>query len=81
MDQVTIQLDLPTSKQEVQLAIFDANGRQLQVLFQDKMEKGIHVFHWEGKAADGSPLSPGMYFLKMQTRGERILKKLIMVRD
>ena len=65
---VTVTLNLPEGG-PVDLAVFDAAGRQVRRLFEGIQEPGVHTFEWNGSDAVGAGLSSGVYFCRLQVRG------------
>ncbi len=59
-----IQFDLPKDG-EIYIAIYDANGRLVEVLINGKMQAGVHYLSW-----NASTYSSGVYFVKMDVDGE-----------
>ncbi len=53
----------------VELAIFDITGRRLQTLVSGERDAGRHEAIWNGEAADGSRVVPGLYFARLSTPG------------
>ena len=55
------------SKQAVNLAIFDLNGRQVRRLINDHIAPGNHAVTWDGKDDNGANVNKGVYFCKIVT--------------
>lgn len=66
IDQVAISYSL-AEKSEVQLSIFDLQGRQLKILLNQKQEAGNHSIYWDGKDKTGSKVVEGVYVYRIQT--------------
>ncbi len=64
-----IRFDLPAAAQ-VEVAVFDAMGRQVRMLAEGWRPAGSHEMIWEGKNEAGAALSTGTYFLRMHYRPE-----------
>ena len=50
---------------QVQLAIFDASGREVAVLEKGKREPGEYRILWDGRDARGNPLPSGIYICRL----------------
>jgi hypothetical protein len=62
----------------VRLAVYDVAGRCLADLMEGSLEEGYHSIRWSAKTANGSPLSPGLYFLRLDTqRGGKTTKAVV----
>jgi hypothetical protein len=66
-----IRFDLP-SKQKVRLSVIDLNGREVRVLADNVREPGTNQVTL---SADG--LSRQMYYIRLQTETETVVKKVI----
>jgi phosphatidylinositol-3-phosphatase len=58
--------------------IYDAGGRRVTGLIP-RAAGGETILRWDGRWADGRPATPGAYFLKIDTGGQRQVEKLILV--
>ena len=65
---------------EVTLKVFDLLGREIKMLVNVKMSKGIHSVTWDGRAADGTPVSSGIYFVRMHTAHHTATRKLMLLK-
>jgi hypothetical protein len=70
----TIRYGLP-NKTAVQLSVFNALGQQVALLQNGEQEAGYHEVRF-----DGSGLSSGVYFYRMQAGSHVETKKLLMIR-
>ncbi len=62
------------------LIIYDEMGREVRRLIRSTFEKGKHVERWDGRDANGSTLSQGIYFCRLTERGKSASAKLIIVK-
>ena len=63
--------------QKVSIQIFDMNGRLIKALANTELQQGIHKLRWNANDEKGNAVSPGIYFLKMQTAGYTETKKIV----
>lgn len=54
---------------DVELAIYDLRGRLVTTLVRGSLTPGAHEAVWDGRAADGRPVSAGTYFSRLQSCG------------
>jgi hypothetical protein len=64
--QTSISIDLPQAEQ-VDILVFDTQGRLVRTLHSGYMGQGIHQFTFDGVADNGSQLRSGMYFYTLRT--------------
>jgi len=65
----------------VRLAIYDARGRLVKTLIDGALRSaGRHVVHWDGTGAGGARVSPGVFFLRMETRGYAGTESMVLVK-
>ena len=66
--------------QRVRLAVYDAFGRQVKLLFDTVKPAGEHETVWDGTDARGHHVTPGMYFLRMESAGYTRTQRLVLIR-
>jgi YVTN family beta-propeller protein len=54
----------------VELSIYDLLGRRIVTLANGVQPAGPQNIHWDGRARDGSPAWPGVYFARLVTAGQ-----------
>jgi YVTN family beta-propeller protein len=64
-----ISFSLPAAA-PVELAIYDLLGRRVVTLADGPQPAGPQSRYWDGRARDGSPAWPGMYFARLVTPGQ-----------
>ena len=62
---VRISCSLPASSRPA-VTIFDATGRLIRTLFNDRRTPGPQDILWNGRDHDGDRVRPGIYFCKLQ---------------
>jgi flagellar hook assembly protein FlgD len=64
---------------KVTLEIFDLNGRALTRLARNKsFPAGEHLIQWSGKDDRGKKVAPGIYFVRLQTKGGSTTAKIVL---
>ncbi|MCC7142118.1 MAG: T9SS type A sorting domain-containing protein [Candidatus Eisenbacteria bacterium] len=74
-----ITLRLPSAS-EVELAIYDAAGRQVRRAHSGQLGAGEHTLVWDGRTDLGAPAGPGVYFYALRTGGREITRKLLLIK-
>lgn len=74
-----LRYGLPQSS-AVRLAIYDASGRLVTVLLNGVVPAGFHEAVWNGSGDTGENVGSGVYFARLETRGEVYTQKMILVR-
>lgn len=69
-----------TVRQPVQLAIFDATGRQVRKLFDAPLAPGPHQITWDGRGDDGRTLPNGAYFSRLSVSGKSYRQQIVITR-
>lgn len=69
-----IQFDLAKAG-SVKLAVYDVTGRQVATLLDEAMSAGAHVVTF-----DGSSFTTGVYFARLESGGESMTKKMILLK-
>ena len=69
---ITFDLHIPGN---VVLDVYDASGRKVETLVDNSMNAGLHSVTLEGSA-----LSAGVYFYSIQTQGEVVSGKILIIR-
>jgi len=68
VESTTIRFDLPRSG-EVNLRVFDAAGRTVRVLLNERVAAGPHQTVWDGRDASGRQMPSGVYFYALKLDG------------
>lgn len=61
----------------VTLAIHDASGHCVRTVLADTRESGEYVVHFNGSADNGQPLSPGIWFARLETPQGRLARRFV----
>ncbi len=70
----TISFNLP-SLSNINLSVFDINGKLVSKIYEGMMNSGKHSINW-----DGTNFSSGVYFYKLTTDGFTSIKKMMLVK-
>jgi len=75
-----ITYSLP-EQSRIKVAVYDLQGRLVQVLVDGVESAGSHQVNWNASGTDGRPLSSGVYFCRLETEnGFRAGQKMILVK-
>ena len=73
---VSIPIALAASEQ-VTAEIVDLLGRRIAVIADATMQPGYHRLAWDGREADGAGVASGLYFVRIEAAGERVVRMVI----
>jgi len=65
---------------EVQLSIFDAAGRRVATLVDDRQDAGPHSIIWDGRNHAGVGLPAGVYLARIETPTGTTARKVVLAR-
>jgi len=65
---------------EVNLAVYDASGREVRTLLSGRREPGSYSVRWDGRDASGRPAASGVYFYRLSTPERTQAGKLVVLR-
>jgi len=69
-----------SSRVPTRLKVFDVQGRCLRTLVDEPRPAGVHVISWDGRDDSGHRLATGLYLLRMEVRGIRSERRLLVIR-
>lgn len=75
----TIKFDLPY-KIPVKLGIYNILGQEVIILINKTLAAGEYEVEWDGKGANGEPLSTGVYFCRLIAGENKELKTIILLK-
>ena len=64
----------------VKLTVYNVLGQRVRTLFDGHQDSGTHTVLWDGKREDGTSLSSGIYFYRMQADDFRETKKMSLMK-
>ncbi len=74
-----IRLNLPQAD-NVRIDLFDAAGRRVRTICNEKLSAGEHNIHWDGNDERGQSAPSGRYWTRLYSRGRQINRSLIVIR-
>lgn len=74
-----IEFNIPVST-NVEVNIFDINGRLIRTLMNDFIEKGYHQTVWDAKNDLGQLVTSGVYIYHIKTDNQIISKKMLFIK-
>jgi len=74
-----IVFTLPASA-EIDLAVRDVTGRRLATLIHGRCGSGAHHTRWGGNRADGTPVPPGIYWVRLTAGDQRRSRRALVLR-
>lgn len=69
-----------TKTQPVSLVVYNLKGQKVCELVNASKSAGVHSISWDGKDANGRPVSSGVYYLRMSTSDTTQTRKLTMIK-
>lgn len=74
-----ISFSLQTSS-DVELDIYNSKGQRVSTLFNGYLNNGDHSFVWNGVDDNQNKLSSGVYFYRVKTNHQSIMKKMLLMK-
>lgn len=74
-----LRLTLP-SPARVDVTVFDVRGSRVRTVAHGPFAAGSHAVGWDGRDSNGRPAAPGIYFARAAANGERVTRKIQLVR-
>ncbi len=74
--QTNIEFDLK-NEGNVNLKIFDVNGKEVNTLLNDNLNSGTHKLIWNGTDKNNTKVASGVYFYQLNVNGNSNTKKMI----
>jgi hypothetical protein len=75
----TIQYSLPFDTHVI-VKIYDLNGKEIKLLYNEDQTTGFKSINWDGKNNHGQKVCSGVYLYKLQTDNGTLSRKLLLVR-
>lgn len=64
----------------VQLGVYDVGGRLVRTLANGVHDAGAHEIQWDGRNANGAPVSTGVYLYRLTSSTETLTRKMILLK-
>jgi probable HAF family extracellular repeat protein len=78
--EIAISLSQRAASGNVRLEIFDAAGRRVAALLDQRLEPGRHSVAWNGRADGGAAIGSGIYFARLTTLDGSASRRLVLER-
>jgi C1A family cysteine protease len=75
----TIRYSIPAAA-DVELVIYDANGKLVRRLVEQRLAAGDHAATWDGRDDAGRGVASGVYFYHLMADGRELARKMILLR-
>jgi hypothetical protein len=75
----TIAFTLPSAV-DVELSIYDIEGRLVRTLLDGPSQSGRHESRWDGADMRGGPVSSGIYVYRLRAGTTTIARKMLMLK-
>ena len=66
--------------QHVTLRVMDVSGRLVRTLLDKDLAVGAHQATWDGRRTDGRDVVTGVYFYRLEARGQGVTRPMVFVR-
>ncbi|NIO27870.1 MAG: T9SS type A sorting domain-containing protein [Candidatus Latescibacteria bacterium] len=76
---VTLVYDLD-SNQDIQLAIYDVQGKLVRKLVDGYQTAGTHEVRWNGTDGGGNAMASGVYFVRLRWAGRSDHRKIVLLK-
>lgn len=75
----TISFSLPRHA-HVDMRIYSVSGQLIKTLWSGEKPGGSNYIVWDGTSTDGRSVSSGVYFLRLESEGKTLSRRLVVVR-
>ncbi len=75
----SIRYSVPVQSR-IRLRVFDLIGREVASLVDEQQAPGNYAVNWHGTDNAGVPLSTGVYFYRLESAGQQLTKKMILLK-
>lgn len=62
------------------MKVYDAMGREVRSLVDEKIPSGAHAVNWDGKDNSRRDVSSGLYFYKLRADQVEAAKRMLLVK-
>ncbi len=75
-----IEFNLNDKHAPAKLSVFNIKGQTVKVLFDGVAKNQTNHFSWDGKDSQGTPVSSGIYYYKLETKDYSKIKKMLLLK-
>jgi len=76
----TIAFDVPAGSGPIELVVYNVSGQVVRRLVDGPLEPGLHSVVWNGRDERGRGLASGVYFAKLATGDESVVRKMTLLK-
>jgi flagellar hook assembly protein FlgD len=76
---INVLLSLERSH-DVELAVYDIAGHRVRLMQSRALATGEHLLHWDGRDDQHSRVASGVYFVRMNTLGSSLTRRVTLLR-
>ena len=69
-----------STNDRVKLSVYNLKGQCVRTLLDDFMVQGNHTVVWNGTDRTNTPVSSGVYFIRMEAQGNSFVKRAILMK-
>lgn len=77
--QTVIRFEMPQTGTAA-LRVYDASGRLVRTLLEDRLDAGAHQVVWNGRDSSGRSLNSGVYLYKLTAMGETLSGRMTLTK-
>lgn len=77
---ITFEITQRDESVRVLLAVYDLRGRLVKTLMDADLAGGTYSLVWEGRDNSGRKMSSGVYFLRLRSGAESMMRKMILLK-
>ncbi len=75
-----LAFDTQRANSKVDLTVYDLQGHSVRQLLSEVVPSGHHEVRFDGRNDRGDPLASGVYVARLDVGGERLLRRMILLR-
>lgn len=65
---------------DLELSVYNILGQRVRTLFMGRRLYGDYTVQWDGRNDNGITLASGVYFYRMNARGQQIVKRMVLLK-
>ena len=77
--ETTIKMSIPKAT-DINLSVYNLKGQLVKTIVDDFLTAGDHSYVWDGKDQNGTNVSSGIYFYKVESDSQTINKRMILLK-